>query len=86
MNESAKKVRLFSLSTCPVCSKVVRFLEASGVRFEKIEVDTLPSGEQWLMSKELKKYNPGATYPTAVIEEVVVGFDEEALKKALDIR
>lgn len=86
MNEGAKEVRLFSLSTCPVCKKAVRFLEASGVRFEKIEVDTLPSGEQWLMAKELKKYNPGATYPTAVIEEVVVGFDEEAMKKALDIR
>jgi glutaredoxin-like protein NrdH len=86
MNEGLKKVRLFSLSTCPVCKKTVAFLKASGVTFEKIEVDTMPSGEQWLMTKELKKYNPEATYPTAVVEEIVVGYDEEALKKALDIR
>lgn len=86
MNEGIKKVRLFSLSTCPVCKKTVEFLNASGIAYEKIEVDTMPSGEQWIMTKELKKYNPDATFPTAVVEEVVVGYDVDALKKALDIR
>lgn len=85
MNDGKKKIKLYSLSTCPVCKKTVAFLNASGIPFEKIEVDTMPSGEQWLMTKELKKYNPDATFPTAVVEEVIVGYDEEALKKALDI-
>jgi glutaredoxin-like protein NrdH len=86
MNEGKKKIKLYSLSTCPVCKKTVAFLNTSSVTFENIEVDTMPSGEQWLMTKELKKYNPDATFPTAVVEEVIVGYDEEALKKALDIR
>jgi glutaredoxin len=86
MNKGKKKIRLFSLSTCPVCKKTVAFLDANSVTYEKIEVDTMPSGEQWVMTKELKKYNPDLTFPTAVVEEVVVGYDEETLKKALDIR
>jgi glutaredoxin len=86
MKKGKKKIRLFSLSTCPVCKKTVAFLDANGVTYEKIEVDTMPSGEQWVMTKELKKYNPDVTFPTAVVEEVVVGYDEETLKKVLDIR
>jgi hypothetical protein len=37
------------------------------------------------MSKEVKKYNQASTYPTLVIEEVILGLDEEAIKKALEI-
>ncbi len=74
---------LFSLSTCPVCKKVKRFLEDNKIPYTLIEVDTLNSGEQWLMTKELKKHNPQATYPTAVVEEVITGFDVEALKSKL---
>lgn len=48
-----------------------------------IEVDTLESGEQWLMTKELKKHNPGATFPTVVIEETVIGPDIASLKAKL---
>jgi hypothetical protein len=49
------------------------------------EVDLLDSGEQWLTSKELKKYNPDATYPTLIVEEVIKGLDEDAIKKALEL-
>jgi len=56
------------------------------MQYELTEVDLLDSGEQWLMSKEVKKYNPAATYPTVVIEEVIVGFDEEAIKQSLGIQ
>jgi hypothetical protein len=34
----------------------------------------------------LKKYNPAATYPTLVVEEVILGLDETAIKEALGIR
>ena len=37
------------------------------------------------MTKEVKRYNPQATYPTLVIEEVILGLDEETIKKALGI-
>jgi glutaredoxin-like protein NrdH len=76
-------VTLFSLSSCPVCKQVKKFLEENHIAFTLIEVDTLDSGEQWLMTKELKKHNPQATYPTVVIEEVIRGFDRETLSKKL---
>lgn len=50
-----KRVRLYSLSTCPVCKKVKEFLKNNSIETEIIEVDTLDSGEQWLAMKELKK-------------------------------
>ncbi len=78
-----QRVTLFSLSTCPVCKKVKSFLEENKVAYELIEVDKLDSGEQWLMSKELKKHNPQASYPTVVLEEVIKGYDVEALRTKL---
>lgn len=78
-----KHVKLFSLSTCPSCKQVKKFLDEQKIPYTVIEVDTLDSGEQWLMTKELKKYNPGATFPTVVIEETIVGPDIVALKAKL---
>lgn len=68
------------MSTCAVCKKVKQFLEDNRIPYDRIEVDTLDSGEQWLMSKELKKHNPQGTYPTVVVEDVIKGYDPEALK------
>ena len=85
MEGQKKKVRLYSLSTCHACRKVKQFLDDHKIDYEYIVVDTLDSGEQWLMSKELKKYNPPGSYPTVVIEEVVKGFDEPLLKETLGI-
>jgi len=64
---------------------VKQFLEMHGIQYELTEVDMLDSGEQWLMTKEVKKYNPQVTYPTLVIEEVILGLEEETIKKALGI-
>lgn len=79
-----RRVRLYALSTCPICKRLRRFLEEHNVDYEDIEVDLLDSGEQWAASKELKRYNPEATYPTVVIEEVAL--DEEGLKEVLGIK
>lgn len=86
MEDQKKKVRLFSLSTCPTCKQVRKFLDQHNIQYELTEVDLLDSGEQWLVSKEVKKYNPAATYPTLVIEEIILGLDEGAIKEALNIK
>ena len=85
MEGLSKKVRLYSLSTCPTCKEVRRFLDGHYIKYELIDVDLLDSGEQWVTSKELKKYNPAETYPTLIVEEVILGLDEEAIKKALGL-
>jgi glutaredoxin-like protein NrdH len=85
MEGQKKKVRLYTLSTCPTCKQVKKFLDAHDISYEMTEVDLLDSGEQWLMSKELKKYNPEASYPTLIVEEVIKGLDEDAIKRALEL-
>jgi len=79
---SSKRITLYALSTCPVCKRTATLLSDMGVEFEKIEVDLLDSGEQWLMSKEVKKYNPENSYPTLVIADVIVGFNETRIRQA----
>ncbi len=80
-----RKIKLYSLSTCPACKKTKEFLNNHKVEYENIEVDTLDSGEQWVVLKELKKVNPDQTFPTIVVEKSLIGFDEEKLKKLLEI-
>lgn len=81
--ESMKRVTLYSLSTCPVCKKVKRYLDDNGISHTLVEVDTLDGSEQWAATKELTRHNPRASYPTVVIEDSVVGYDIDALKKLL---
>ena len=78
-----KRVTLYSLSTCPVCRQVRKFLDDSGIAYTLVEVDTLDGSEQWAASRELAKHNPQASYPTVVIEETVVGYDIGTLKARL---
>jgi glutaredoxin-like protein NrdH len=78
-----KRVVLYSLSTCAVCRKVKKFLDEHAIPYTVIEVDTLDSGEQWLMTKELSKHNPQGTYPTLVIEDIIKGYDVVALESKL---
>jgi glutaredoxin-like protein NrdH len=85
MGEQKKRVRLYSLSTCPTCKGVQKILDEHNIKYELIEIDLLDSGEQWVRSKELKKCNPAATYPTLVVEEVILGLDEGAIKKTLGL-
>ncbi|MDQ7786097.1 MAG: glutaredoxin family protein [Thermodesulfovibrionales bacterium] len=85
MEGQKKKVRLYTLTTCPICNQVKKFLDERNISYDMTEVDLLDSGEQWLTSKELKKYNPDATYPTLIVEEVIKGLDEDAIKKALEL-
>ncbi|MGC2062337.1 MAG: glutaredoxin family protein [Thermodesulfovibrionales bacterium] len=75
-----KKITLYSLSTCPVCKKVKTFLDDNGITYTLIEVDKLEGGEQWVMTKEVARHNPKETYPTTVIEEVIVGYDIDSLR------
>lgn len=75
-----KKVTVYSLSTCPVCKKVKQFLDDNSITYTLIEVDLLEGAEQLAMTREVARHNPRETYPTTVVEEVVVGYDIDSLK------
>jgi len=78
-----KKITLYTLSTCPICKKVKKFLDDKGIAHTVIEVDSLTDSEQWAATKELSRHNPQGSYPTVVIEDVVVGNNIEALTEKL---
>ncbi|HBH62333.1 MAG TPA: glutaredoxin family protein [Nitrospiraceae bacterium] len=78
-----RKITFFTLSTCPACKKVKKFLDDNRVSYSLIEVDSLDSSEQWAAIKELSKHNPQVSYPTVVIEDVVIGNDIDSLKAKL---
>lgn len=78
-----KKVTVYTLSTCAACKKMKQFLEENGIAYSQVEVDMLDSSEQWLATKELAKHNPQVSYPTAVVEDAIIGYDIEALKAKL---
>ena len=86
MGTRKKRVRLYALSTCPECKRLKKYLDGHNIDYEITEVDLLDSGEQWVTTKDLRKYNPDATYPTLVIEEVITGLDEEAIQAALNLK
>lgn len=81
-----KEIKFFGLSTCPHCKRMRKLLDDEGVKYMLINVDLLKGPEQTRALKELRDCNPEETFPTLVCEdEVVVGFNEREVRKALGL-
>ena len=79
-------VKLYTLSTCIHCKRLKEFMNKLNVQYDFIDVDLLKGEERTEVVDEIKKLNPSCTFPTMKIgDEVIVGFDESKLKKALKI-
>lgn len=81
-----KSVKLFTLSTCSHCKAAKKFLDECTVRYSSTDVDKLTGDERRAVIEDLRGFNPKCSVPTIIIgEEVIIGFDEDAIKKALGI-
>jgi glutaredoxin-like protein NrdH len=79
-------VRVYALSTCMWCKKTKKLLEESSVEYEFEDVDLLQGAEREEMVAELKKHNPGMSFPTILVDDtVLVGYRENELKEALGL-
>ncbi len=86
MGSSKSKIKLFTLSTCSHCIRTKRFFKDNGIDMEFIDVDLLTSAERESVMDEVKKLNPDCSFPTICIGDIIiVGFNEEKLKKALNM-
>jgi glutaredoxin-like protein NrdH len=86
MGPSKSKIKLYTLSTCSHCIRTKRFFKDKGIDMEFIDVDLLTSAERESVMDEVKKLNPDCSFPTICIGDIIiVGFNEEKLKKALNI-
>lgn len=81
--KSQGEIMLYALSTCGWCKKAKEILNKSGVAYDYINVDELSDAEATeIEEKEVKKWNPAATYPTLVINHQRAEIDFRAGKIA----
>jgi glutaredoxin-like protein NrdH len=82
----AGQVMLFALSTCGWCRKARQLLESNNVGYDFVYVDLAQGAEKDEVMRELAKWTSRQGFPTTVVnDEVIIGYDEEKLKKALKL-
>ena len=85
MTPSNPKIRCFTLSTCSHCNRTKRFFKDMGLAAEFTDVDLLTGAEREQIMDEVRKLNPDCSFPTICIgEAIIIGFNEEKLRKALE--
>tara|TARA_Y100000310_G_scaffold303601_1_gene342093 strand:+ start:1027 stop:1266 length:240 start_codon:yes stop_codon:yes gene_type:complete len=76
------KVKVYSTPTCPFCVKAKEFLKEHNIDFENIDVSKNQEA-----AKEMVDKSGQMGVPVIDIDgEIIVGFDVEKIKKALDIK
>lgn len=79
--KKSQKVRIYTTSTCPWCVKTKEFLKANNIKYEEVNV-----GENEKARNEMFEKSGQFGVPvTEVNGAVIVGYDKEAIKKALGI-
>jgi glutaredoxin-like protein NrdH len=79
-------IKLYALSTCIHCKNTKEFLGECGVDYECVDVDKLDGEERKEILEEIKKVNPGCSFPTIIIgDKIIVGFRKEEIKEALNL-
>jgi glutaredoxin-like protein NrdH len=78
-------VVLYALSTCAWCRRTRQMLDSLGIGYEYVYVDLLGSKEQDEAMAEMRRWNPGCSFPTIVVDsrEVIRGFDEARIRELL---
>ena len=77
----SEKVKIYTTSTCPWCMKTKEFLKAHNIKYNEVNV-----GEDEKARNEMFEKSGQFGVPvTDVNGTVIVGFDKEALKKALKV-
>lgn len=85
MPSNSAKIKLYTLSTCSHCNRTKRFFEENDIAVEFTDVDLLSGEARERVMDEVRKLNPDCSFPTICIGDfVVVGFNEERLRKALE--
>ena len=79
-------VVLYALSTCVWCRKTRRLLNNLGVDYYFVYVDLLKDEEREDVERTVMRVNPRLSFPTVIINEteVIVGYDEDEIKRKLE--
>ena len=78
----AKKIILYSTPSCPWCIRLKDFLEEHKIKFKYVDVS-----EDEKAAQEMIEKTGQMGVPVIDIDgQIIVGFDEPAIKKALKIK
>ncbi|MBL7055372.1 glutathione S-transferase N-terminal domain-containing protein [Candidatus Woesearchaeota archaeon] len=72
-------VKVYSTKTCPWCVKVKEFLTEKGVKYEDVDVGADPKAANEMVEKSGQMGVP----VTEINNQIIIGFDKEAIEKAL---
>ena len=79
-------VKMYTLSTCSHCKATKKFMDECAIQYEFIDVDLLEGAERTATINDVKKLNPNISFPTIIIgDKIIIGFNEEKLRKALGL-
>jgi glutaredoxin-like protein NrdH len=79
-------VKMYTLSTCGHCKAAKQFMGEHGVAHEFTDVDLLAGDARKSTLDEVRKYNPGCSFPTILVgDTVIIGFNEKMLREALGL-
>jgi len=77
-----KKVKIYSTPTCPYCLMAKEFMEEHNIDFEDIDVS-----RDLEAAREMVEKSGQTGVPVIEIDgEIIVGFDEERIRNALDLK
>lgn len=76
-----KKVKIYSTPTCPFCIRTKQFLKENNIIFEDFDVSTNEEAARVMIEKSGQM-----AVPVLDIDgQIIVGFDQEGIKKALGL-
>ncbi|MBR9691608.1 NrdH-redoxin [Candidatus Woesearchaeota archaeon] len=74
-------VKIYTTPTCPWCKKVKEFFKENNIEYEEIDVASNQEAQKEMIDKSGQM-----SVPVIDIDgEIIVGYDVEKLKKALNI-
>ena len=76
------KVKIYSTSTCIWCAKTREFFKSHKIKFIDIDVGANRKAREEMISKSHQMGVPVVD----INGKIIVGYDEDALKKALKIK
>ncbi len=80
------KPMVYALSTCPYCKRTKRFLDSHKIAYELVDVDLLDDAKQDEVMDKVEKMTGRRSFPVVIIgKDIIVGHDEDKLKKALNL-
>ena len=80
-------ILMYSLSTCPWCTKTKQFFEKRNIKFDYVEYDLASDEDKKRIYREIIDSGNNVSFPYVKIgSEVIVGWDPDKYRELLDLK